>query len=426
MNFPPTLRINLCLIALAVFPGWAFAGTFYQITDLGTLGGTSSFALDVNNKGQVTGNAQTPTTTPSPRLNAFSWGPPSGPMTNLGVLPGSNNFSRGYAINDNGVIVGESDNNTSQAFRSENSTMTNLGSLGGNSGVAHDINNAGLIVGISSNGSISRPFVYDGTLHDLGTIAGTADTTGRAWSISNSGLIAGVSGRGGSLSSHATLWEGGAGGTRTDLGALVDPSNFSQAYAVNDNHQVVGSSVVGKVSPTSSTDLNHAFLWQGGVMSDLGTLTSRPTFIQSEAKDINASGLAVGYVAQFFNSPTLGGAAVLWEPGTILDLNTSLVNGIGWNLQTAEGINDRGQIVGYGQFQGSTRAFLLTPVPEPSGLILCSTVLAALVVRQIRRRHRDRLPHSPRRDCPRGARVVRGNKDAFPADPQIMKGSSHA
>jgi hypothetical protein len=88
----------------------------YQLIDLGTLGGSSSFARALNENRQVTGNAQTPATEPAPRLNAFSWSSP-GPMTNLGVLPGSNNFSRGYAINSSGVIVGESDNNNSRAFR---------------------------------------------------------------------------------------------------------------------------------------------------------------------------------------------------------------------------------------------------------------------------------------------------------------------
>ncbi len=60
-----------------------------------------------------------------------------------------------------------------------------------------------------------------------------------------------------------------------------------------------------------------------------------------------------------------------WEGGTAFDLNTLLVDGGGWTLQSAEGINDRGQIVGYGQFGGQTRAYLLTPaVPEPSGFVL--------------------------------------------------------
>jgi probable HAF family extracellular repeat protein len=55
-------------------------------------------------------------------------------------------------------------------------------------------------------------------------------------------------------------------------------------------------------------------------------------------------------------------------------------------LLSAEGINDRGQIVGYGSFDGQTRAFLLTPtaVPEPSGLALLG-VGALAVAMSLRR-----------------------------------------
>jgi probable HAF family extracellular repeat protein len=90
----------------------AVAAGPYTVIDLGTFnGGTSSFANDVNNNRQVTGNAQTAAANPSPRLNGYHW--QGGTLTNLGVLPASNNFSRGYAIKDAGVLVGESDNNTS-------------------------------------------------------------------------------------------------------------------------------------------------------------------------------------------------------------------------------------------------------------------------------------------------------------------------
>jgi uncharacterized membrane protein len=87
------------------------AQTRYQVIDLGTLGGNSSFALYVNIHRQVTGNSRTGTTTLP--LLAYIW--EDGALTNIGVLPGSNNC-RGYGINDLGVIVGESDNNASMAF----------------------------------------------------------------------------------------------------------------------------------------------------------------------------------------------------------------------------------------------------------------------------------------------------------------------
>jgi len=45
-----------------------------------------------------------------------------------------------------------------------------------------------------------------------------------------------------------------------------------------------------------------------------------------------------------------------------VDLNSLLPPHSGWLLQTAEGVNAAGQIVGQGQFAGKTRGFLLTPL----------------------------------------------------------------
>src|SRR5258708_3511743 len=50
----------------------------------------------------------------------------------------------------------------------------------------------------------------------------------------------------------------------------------------------------------------------------------------------------------------------------MLDLNSHLDgSGTGWTLSAASGINDAGQIVGYGTHDGVIRAFLLTPTPPP-------------------------------------------------------------
>ena len=264
------------LLAVVMYASSASSAPSYSVTDLGTLGGTSSSALDVNDSRQVTGNAQTPAGQPSPRLNAFSWSAP-GPMTNLGVLPGSNNFSRGYAINDAGVVVGESDNNVSRAFVSSGGVMTGLTRLAGDNdrGVAHDINNAGEIVGISSNGTVSRPtlWTFDGSSYapsDLGTIAGTPTSTGRAWAINEGGVAAGLS-TNASGTSQATLWNQG---TITNLTSLGDGTRFSQAFGLNDLNIVVGSSSTGMtvgelIGTTSTTSITRAFVWSAGVMTEL-------------------------------------------------------------------------------------------------------------------------------------------------------------
>jgi hypothetical protein len=46
----------------------------------------------------------------------------------------------------------------------------------------------------------------------------------------------------------------------------------------------------------------------------------------------------------------------------ILDLNERIDPELGWELQVAAGINDSGQIAGYGLHNGQMHAFKLTPI----------------------------------------------------------------
>jgi len=70
-------------------------------TNLGTLGGRDTYALALNNRGQVVGEGRTKTG----GYHAFVW--EDGKLTDLGTLAGGR-YSRAHAINDNGQIVGES------------------------------------------------------------------------------------------------------------------------------------------------------------------------------------------------------------------------------------------------------------------------------------------------------------------------------
>ena len=53
--------------------------------------------------------------------------------------------------------------------------------------------------------------------------------------------------------------------------------------------------------------------------------------------------------------------AFLWDNCETVDLNDRVAPDSGWQLLRATAINERGQIVGYGLFQGQQVGFLLTP-----------------------------------------------------------------
>lgn len=354
----------------------------FILIDLGTLGGSTSFALDVNNSRQVTGNSLV-TSDPGSSgslLRAYLW--TSGTMTNLGSVPplppstSTNRFARGYAVNDAGVVVGEFNNDSSRAFVYSGGVISGLTRLAGDNdnGVACDLNNAGVIVGVSSNGTASRPTKWtnsgDGYVpSDLGTIAGTSASTGRAWAINEDGVVVGLS-HNSSGTSQATLWNAGS---ITNLTSLGDGTRFSQAYELNKHLQVVGSSSTGQtvgelIGTASGTLVTRAFHWQEGVMTELPpfdlytpTNDGPTTNYHSVAMDINDAGVIVGNSQRIAGS---GAVATLWKHGVPIDLNTFLPEGSGWILRSAEGINENGDIVGFGTFDGVSRAFLLQKVPD--------------------------------------------------------------
>jgi probable HAF family extracellular repeat protein len=95
------------------------------VTELGTLGGSGSFAVDINNQGQVVGNSDMPGDT---TFHAFLW--QNGVIADLSTLPGD--VSSGVdGINNKGQAVGRSVdiNGNSRAFLWQNGVMTDLNTL---------------------------------------------------------------------------------------------------------------------------------------------------------------------------------------------------------------------------------------------------------------------------------------------------------
>lgn len=306
----------------------------YIIYDLGTLGGDLGSAHDINNKGQIVGGALDALG----NQHAFLW--ENGEITDLGTLGGST--SQAWGINDNGQISGVSVNTdgTPRACLWENGVITDLGTLGGLSSVAYDINEGGIIVGMSDTitGGQHAFKLENDVMTDLGTLE--ADSGSQAKGINDNGIIVGYSW---SNNLHAFRYENGV---MTDLGTLGGSSSI--AHGINDSGIIVGEAYIDVAN-------YHGFLWDSGVMSDLGTLGG--DYRRSVAYAINNSGQIVG---RSFIPGVGNDRAVMWENTVIIDINTLLPPNSGWVLESANGINDQGDIVGSGQINGETHAFLLT------------------------------------------------------------------
>jgi probable HAF family extracellular repeat protein len=282
------------------------------MTDLGTLGGSESRAVAVNDRGQVVGTSSTA----SGQYHAFIW--QDGAMTDLGVLPGTTN-SKAAAINERGQVVGDSDD---RAFLWEHKKMTDLGALpGGDESSATAINDHGQVVGVSSTGLHDEvPFLWqNGVMARLGAV--DDDRESQAIAINDRGQVIGNWG------DRAVLWQGrqttyvvGLGGHCCELGGI------------NSRGQVLGTGY-------TLSRRTHAFIWQRGTMTDLGSLEGRAF---SVGVAINDLGQVIGYGTSV-DGQMNDAAPFLWQDGKMTTLGALS----GGSRSGAVAINDRGQAVGY-------------------------------------------------------------------------------
>jgi probable HAF family extracellular repeat protein len=315
----------------------------YSLTILGGLGGMSSRAYDVNEAGQVVGIS----TNAASRTHAVLW--QNGGITDLGTLGGPNSWAN--ALNEAAAVAGSAQVNaggTLHAFVWQGGGLTDVTPTSPGS-AAYGINDAGQVVG-SHNGG--RAFLLDdGVFTDLGTLGSLPWYQSFANDINNAGQVVGSSHAIfnddlGDLQ-HAFLWQDGA---LTDLGVLPG-FDESVAESINASGQIVGTSTF--VDQSTYMLEWRAFLYANGAMAALGVPTAH-----SGALDINDAGQVVGWMrgAGGFDPDR----AFLYDDGVVTDLNTLIPPGSGVTLAAATAINNAGQIVGY--TQGGAFAFLLTPI----------------------------------------------------------------
>jgi probable HAF family extracellular repeat protein len=352
---------------------WSVA-QYYPLT-LDSLGGSVSFAINVNDSGQASG---TSFLRGNAILHAQIWIYP--PRTiDLGTLGGPNSAIFQYNHGRAGQFVGwsetsETDPNDEnycgfgtshicRGFSWQRGKMRSLPTLGGNNDQTNDVNERGQIAGDSETStkdpSCNPPQVLDflgviwqpdGKITTLPPYSG--DTVSYAYTIDQSGHDAvGNSGSCAASTAHAVLWQNAS---PIDLGSLGGTNNV--ALDINDWGQVIGN------SDLAGNTVTHTFLWQSGTMSDLGAL---PGDVDSFAGGINDWGQVVGESCDASGNCR----GYLWQNGSMYDLNTLVPPNKNKYILFGSNINDWGEITGATvNKQGVERAVLLLPYGSADAL----------------------------------------------------------
>lgn len=308
----------------------------YKLYDLGTLGGPDSvnqfFVISLTNKG-VIGGAQTAAADPF------------------------NPHCLGQFLYD----MIQTDCYVMHAFLWNHGILTDLGALPGNDGnnssLAGAINNYGLIAGVAENVSVDPDtgypeahavVWYNGKIRDLGTLGGTQSA---AWDVNDLGQVVGVAlnatedplsagfglGYGmiwpGTTQLRAFVWQNGV---MRDLGTLGGPD--ASAIAINQFGQIAGESYTSKhIHRWTGIPTEDPFLWTNGKMIDLGTLGGTigySVWLNDRGQVVGVSNLAGDEIYHGF----------LWDQGVLRDLRPPKQNG--GNYSWVYWINELGDVVG--------------------------------------------------------------------------------
>ncbi len=213
------------------------AEVLYSVTALGSLSGYDiTYGYALNNGGQVTGASVVAS---GIQFHAFLYS--DGQMRDLGIGDGS----VGRGINNGGQVTGDFSmpSGAIHAFLYTNGQIQDLGTLGGLYSRGYGLNNQGQVAGNSyTSSNVSHAFLYtNGQMQDLGTLGGLNSF---GYGINNQGQVVGNA-YDPSGSSLAFVYDGGR---LQNLNSLIDPIlgiTLSSASAINDNGQIVASSVSG-------------------------------------------------------------------------------------------------------------------------------------------------------------------------------------
>ncbi len=278
-----------------------------------------SFANDISETGLVVGHIGKK----DGESRAYSW---MSLNTEFDFTPFDSGQSVAYAVNSYGHMAGqfgESAHSNYEAFRYDpEDGIRSLGTLGGNLSQASGLNDSGEVVGWSvTKDRNTRAFRWNEEhgMVDLGTLGGNRSL---ANAINRDGTIVGQS-ETAEGKTQAALFEENEVRRLPSLGGT-----WSLASDINEVGVIVGQAEAPR--------------------------TALPAFAQ-RAFEIGSRFILSGF-------PRDKALAIVWEGNTPNDLNQLIPKEAGWDsLSAATGLNDKGQIVGFGRKNGHIHGFLLTP-----------------------------------------------------------------
>lgn len=320
---------------------------------------------------------------------------------------------QGFGLNNVGDVVGGAGTTNYQAYiRHADGSYEALGGLGGNRATASTISDTGIIAGQGRTGttsSTSTPFIRQGNgpltaiplppggsigsvtdVNDTGTVAGGyygPNAVGFRWTQANG--FETLSDQNETTDYYiAALNNSGAA-----AGSIVYSDSIAFRWNVDGSVTPLEQIDAGLSSASDASDINDAGLIAGNVEWQItpGRFAGRLTLWGNDGKILRTGELAgwetYGSAAINAIGDIVGGAsrtiydsdghflgnestAVLWHAGeSPIDLN-SLIDDPSLTLTDTLKINDRGQILAYGERNGNAVYVLLTEqaaaVPEPA------------------------------------------------------------
>jgi hypothetical protein len=305
------------------------------------------------------------------------------------AIPGAPSGAAAYAIDDNGLIVGDWTNTGSSGFTYNLSTsqLTQIGMA------AYGLSSNGVIAGSIDGWSEGAWRDAGGTIHDVSNFYSFTGVS------SNGTYLAGVD-----ASGKPAIYNTGTGQTTVvgPAGGTVQPN----AWSVNDSGVAVGTMAPSYGTAGYFTD---AFVSAGGTTTYIGNLTlvNAPSDVLqwAAATSIDDAGQilvqaqvpAAGQMQSFLLTPTLPGDANLDGKVDINDLTVVLTNygkstGMSWTTGDFIGdgtvdINDLTIVLAhYGTSLGSSAAGSMSAAPEPGTLALLAAAFAAVLAAGWRKR----------------------------------------